>query len=292
MSAPGSQARQDPGEVEVRIHGSLLDFVPTARRGRPLRRPILGHPAVKDVVEAVGVPHPEIGRLLVRGEPVGLAHRLAPGDVVDAYPVGWPRGGEHEDGDERSGPGAGSSTPGGGPGPMPDPRFVLDGHLGRLAAHLRMCGFDTRYRRDADDAALAHIAATEDRILLTRDVGLLKRSAIRRGAFVRSDRPRDQLVEILGRFGLAGSVRPFSRCLRCNGRLEPVDRATVRAVVPPRVLGEQDAFRRCERCGGIYWRGSHHRRMTGLLDGVLAEVEGTRPRRDTGRGSDDGTRPR
>lgn len=258
----------------VRIHGSLVDFLPSARRGRPLQRPILGRPAVKDVLEAVGVPHPEIGRILVGGGPVGLAHRLAPGDVVDAYPLGRPGRGGSGAGDGREGPGDATGPDGPDPGPTEDPRFVLDGHLGRLAAHLRMCGFDTSYRRDADDGELAAIAATEDRILLTRDVGLLKRSVVRRGAFVRSDRPRDQLVEILGRFGLSGSVRPFSRCLRCNGGLEPVDRATVRAIVPPRVLGEQDAFRRCGQCGGIYWRGSHHRRMTRLLDDVLAEVDG------------------
>ncbi len=247
---PADRADRAAATVVVRFHGVLRDFLPAHRRETPLRRPIAGRPSVKDVLEAAGVPHPEIERIEINGRPAGPSHRLRPGDRVDAYPTERLRRAAAPD----------------------EPRFVLDGHLGRLAAHLRMCGFDTVYRRDADDAELAAVAAAEERVLLTRDIGLLKRSIVQRGTFVRADRPRDQLVEILGRFGLQDSVRPFTRCLRCNGRLEVVERAAIQALVPPRVFGEQDTFRRCEACGGIYWRGSHHRRMTRLLDDVLGEV--------------------
>lgn len=252
--APSDERR---AEVELRIHGSLNDFLPDAQRDARLRRRIAGHPAVKDVLEAAGVPHPEVALVLVNDAPVGLGQRLSPGDRVAAFPAGWP-----------------------GPAPVPIPatparpdgeaRFILDGHLGRLAAYLRMCGFDTWYRRDAADDELAETAAAEERILLTRDVGLLKRSVIRWGASVRCERPSDQLTEVLVRFGLAASTRPFSRCLRCNGLLQPVERADVREAVPPRVYHEQGTFRRCAGCGGIYWRGSHHARMTRLLEHALA----------------------
>ena len=131
-----------------------------------------------------------------------------------------------------------------------------------------MCGFDTSYQRDADDGELAEVAATEDRILLTRDVGLLKRSVIRRGAFVRSDRPRDQLVEILGRFGLAGSVRPFSRCLACNALLAPVEKRQVEHWLPPNVRDGHDRFTACTGCGRVYWEGSHWRRMRAIIEEV------------------------
>lgn len=241
-----------PGEVELHLHGPLTDFVTGPTRAARMRRRIDGHPAVKDMLEAAGVPHPEIARVVVNGRVVRLAHRLAPGDLVEAFPAA--------DDDPTE----------------PDPRFVLDGHLGRLASRLRMCGFDTAYRRDADDAELAALAATDDRILLTRDVGLLKRSVVRRGAFVRSDRPSDQLVEVLRRYRLADAVDPFSRCLRCNGRLLPVERDSVRDEVPPRVFAEQEAFRRCGSCRAVYWRGSHHRRMSRLLEDALDEVRPAR----------------
>ena len=255
---PGDHPR---ASVELRFHGSLNDFLPDTLRDATLRRRIAGQPAVKDVLEAAGVPHPEIALVLVNGAPVDLGHRLAPDDRVAAYPAGW-RGPAFPPVSDAPSPPAGEA------------RFVLDGHLGRLAAYLRMCGFDTAYRHDAGDDELARIAASDQRILLTRDVGLLKRSVIRRGAYVRGDRPPDQLVEVLGRFDLVGLVRPFARCLRCNGSLEPADRESVQLEVPPRVYREQESFRRCAACGGIYWRGSHHARMTRLLAHALAAASG------------------
>jgi len=56
---------------------------------------------------------------------------------------------------------------------------VLDTHLGRLAAYLRMLGFDSLYRNDYHDEELACISA------LTRDRGLLKRNIVVHGYLVR-----------------------------------------------------------------------------------------------------------
>ena len=265
---PPDQGRPDPrGDptralVEVRFHGDLNDFLPAALRNAALRRRIAGRPAVKDVLEAAGVPHPEIALVLVNDAPVGLDHRLDPGDRVAAYPAGWARPGLPP-------PAAMPPLATMPARPAGTARFVLDGHLGRLAAYLRMCGFDTVYRRDATDDELARVTGADDRILLTRDVGLLKRSVVRRGAFVRSERPEEQLVDVLRRFDLTALVRPFIRCLRCNGPLEPVERERVESDVPPRVYREHVAFSRCADCGGIYWRGSHHARMSRLLARAL-----------------------
>ena len=256
-----------PAVVRIHVHGDLNDFLPPHRRGVAIERRIDGSPGVKDSVEAIGIPHPEIGRLVVNGSPVGLDRRLGPGDEVEVHPYG------------PTGVGPTDGPPTGDPGTA---RFILDGHLGRLAAYLRMCGFDTWYRRDADDDELARRAADEDRILLTRDLGLLQRSIVRRGAFVRSDRPEQQLVETVARFELADAVQPFGRCLRCNGVLEEVPAVAIRELVPPRVLREQSdaGFRRCPDCGGVYWRGSHHRRMEGLLARSLDAARATSTGRD------------
>jgi hypothetical protein len=151
----------------------------------------------------------------------------------------------------------------------------VDGHLGRLAAYLRMCGFDTAYDNRAADAQLARRSVAEDRVLLTRDRGLLKRGIVARGYLVRSDRPHDQLAEVVERFDLAAAARPFGRCLRCNGELEAAERTSVRDEVPPRVFGEQPEFHRCQSCGAVYWRGSHHARMERLLHSVLQRTGAT-----------------
>jgi len=96
-----------------------------------------------------------------------------------------------------------------------------------------MLGFDTLYRNDYADEELAHISSTEDRILLTRDRGVLMRSIVTYyGYYVRETNPQQQVVEVLRRFDLFGSVAPFQRCLRCNG-LSPVSRKRYRPTATP-----------------------------------------------------------
>ena len=257
----------------VVLHGDLVDFLPV-RRGPGdvtpdaagaaapatpvvLERRFEGTPSAKDVLEAAGVPHPEVAALAVNGLPAGLDRRLGDGDRVEAWPAAEAA---------RLGlPPAVPSTP-----DHAEPRFVLDGHLGRLAAYLRMLGFDTWYRNDAGDAELAAVAAADGRILLTRDRGLLRRSIIRRGACVRSDRPFDQLVEIVRRYHLARRWQPFGRCLRCNAELVIATREEVLDRLLPLTRIHYDDFRRCPGCDAVYWKGSHHARMGRLVERVRA----------------------
>jgi hypothetical protein len=164
------------------------------------------------------------------------------------------------------------------PEPLREPRFLLDVHLGRLAAYLRLAGFDATQPRDAADETLAATSAEEGRILLTRDQGLLKRRAVTHGYYVRSDAPAEQLRETIARFDLARRIEPFSRCLRCNDRLVPAAVAAVAARVPPRVRATHDEFTTCPTCGRVFWAGTHHERMRRLLDRVLGEASGPRPR--------------
>ncbi|HEY6057287.1 MAG TPA: Mut7-C RNAse domain-containing protein [Candidatus Limnocylindrales bacterium] len=146
---------------------------------------------------------------------------------------------------------------------------MLDGHLGRLARGLRMLGFDSWYRTDADDDELAAVAGRDDRIVLTRDRGLLRRASVRRGAFVRSDRPQEQLAEVVERFDLASRSTPFGRCIRCNGLLDPVDKADILDRLEPLTRAHYVEFRRCRACAAIYWPGSHHARMQAVVESVL-----------------------
>lgn len=245
--------------AEFRFYGQLNDFLPANARQATVRRTLDGSPSVKDAIEAIGVPHPEVSLIVANGEPVTFAFRVRNGDRVAIFPpfrsIDLSPLTGHDQIDDPDGA-----------------RFIVDGHLGRLAAYLRMCGFDTVYDSQAVDDVLARTSADEDRILLTRDRGLLKRRVVARGYLVRADRAPEQLVEILDRFDLGAAARPFSRCLRCNGDLGPADRLSVREEVPPRVFAEQAVFRRCAGCGAIYWRGSHQRRMARLLTTILPET--------------------
>ena len=158
------------------------------------------------------------------------------------------------------------------PEPLREPRFVLDTHLGRLAAYLRMMGFDALYQNRAEDAGLAQVSRDERRILLTRDVGLLKRGAVTHGYFVRETNAHRQLAEIVRRFDLARLLSPFSRCMRCNTPLEPVSKEDVLACIPERAAALHDDFRRCPGCARVYWPGSHYRRMQALIEAVESKA--------------------
>lgn len=220
------------------FHGALNDFLPAGRRGQGFAYRAEPHSTIKDTIEALGVPHPEIGRVIVNGEPADPGSRLREGDRIDVFPATALSG---------------------------EARFIIDTHLGRLARLLRMLGFDALYRNDYGDDELARVSSREDRILLTRDVGLLKRAIVVRGYWLRSVSPTVQLGEVLRRFDLAAAITPFGRCIRCNGTLEPVARELVEDVLPPRTRREFDEFRRCQACGRVYWKGSHYERMDRLV---------------------------
>lgn len=242
----------------VVLHGDLDDFAPRESRGGAIERRFDGRPSVKDLLESVGVPHPEIAAIIVNDASVGFDHHVADGDIVHAWPAA-----------EAAVLGMAPALPVA-PEDALEPRFVVDGHLGRLAAHMRMLGFDTWYRADADDEELAGVAAAEHRILLTRDRGLLRRSIVRRGACIRSDRPFDQLVETARRFGLVDHWQPFGRCIRCNALLVAASREEVLDRLEPLTRIYYDDFRRCPGCDAVYWRGSHHARMARVIERVRA----------------------
>jgi AbrB family looped-hinge helix DNA binding protein len=210
-----------------------------------------------EIREKAGLlPHTEVELIVVNGVSVEFSYVVHDGDRVAVYPV-------FESLDV-------SPALRVRPSPLRDPRFVLDVHLGKLAAYMRMLGFDTLYRNCLDDAELARISATHHRTLLTRDRGLLKRGAVTHGYWLRATDSRAQLAEIVHRFDLARAIRPFTRCMACNGVLKPVAKAEVQRELPPRIAEAFDDFRQCDRCRRVFWQGSHYRRMQQQIEQLTA----------------------
>jgi uncharacterized protein with PIN domain len=141
----------------------------------------------------------------------------------------------------------------------------VDVNVGRLAALLRLTGFDTAYDNDLDDRRIAELAQSENRVVLTKNRALLKRNLIIFGRLVRAVLPEDQLTETLQFFGLAGPYNLFSRCLRCNRKLQPVAKAVILHRLEPKTKQYFNTFKTCPDCGRIYWRGSHYDAMTAKL---------------------------
>lgn len=155
------------------------------------------------------------------------------------------------------------------PKPLRETRFVLDGHLGKLARGLRLLGFDVVWRRNPDDAELARISRDERRILLTRDQGLLKRKAVTHGSFVRDTDPRRQLLDVVKQLHLERQARPFTRCLACNAKLREATREEVDERAPERVRERYERFQCCDGCSRVFWPGTHYRRMRELAAEAL-----------------------
>ena len=250
-----------PHSATFRFYEELNDFLPPERRKRAFTHAFHGTPAVKDAIEALGVPHPEIDLILVDGASVGFEHRLEGGERVAVYPM-FERFDIAPLGRLR-------------PEPLREPRFVLDVHLGKLARYLRLLGFDARYRNDFADPELVAIAADEHRVILTRDVGVLKHGAVTHGHWMRATDPSEQLVEVLEAFDLRRLVAPFTRCLACNGPLEQAAPTAVADEVPAGVLAEHDAFHRCTQCRKVYWKGSHYDRMQRFIRQRLEAASGS-----------------
>jgi uncharacterized protein with PIN domain len=142
-------------------------------------------------------------------------------------------------------------------------KFLADNMLGRLAIWLRLLGYDTAYHHDATDAQLARIARAENRVLLTRDVELTRRRAVR-AILIESEQVEEQLRQVFHALNLTAR-EAFSRCAECNSVLEEVSKESVRGQVPPYVFHTQERYRRCPRCARIYWRGTHWARMVGQM---------------------------
>ena len=244
-------------QVSFRFYAELNDFLPSERRMVSFVHSIDKNPSVKDTIEALGVPHTEVDLILVNGESVDFAYLLQNGDKISVYPV-------FETID---------ITPllRVRPQPLREIRFVLDVHLGKLANHLRMFGFDTWYRNDYEDAQLAEISCHEKRILLTRDMGLLKRSMVTHGYFLRETNPKRQLREVLRRFDLFKVIAPFERCISCNGLVHPVDKGEISEQVPADTLQYYETFYRCDSCKKIYWKGSHYQKMHQFVQEIVKE---------------------
>jgi uncharacterized protein with PIN domain len=240
------------GYVDVRAYAELNEFLAAESRGVTVRRPFRGHQTVKDVLEAMGIPHTEVDLILVNGSPQGFSYRPSVGDRIAAYPM-------FEALDI-------GSTARLRPMALRDSRFVVDVNLGRLARLLRVLGFDVWWSSDADDATLAEVSLDEQRILLTRDRGLLKRRAVTHGLFVHSQDPEEQTLEVIRRLDLRQRLAPLTRCLHCNGKLAEVSKDEVIDQLEPLTRQYYEEFSRCAECGRIYWAGSHHARLLGLVD--------------------------
>ncbi|ELS56058.1 Mut7-C RNAse domain-containing protein [Streptomyces viridochromogenes] len=234
-------------EIHVEFAPELSLFLPNGRRAGASAVTTDGVSTLGHVVESLGVPLTEVGALVVDGREVPVSHVPSAGESVSVRPVERPQ-----------------RVPG---APL---RFLLDVHLGTLARRLRLLGVDTAYEStDIGDPALAARSAAEQRVMLSRDRGLLRRRELWAGAFVYSTRPDEQLRDVLDRF--RPELRPWTRCTACNGLLKEASKEEVADQLEGGTQRTYDVFARCTECGRAYWKGAHHEQLVAIVERALAD---------------------
>jgi hypothetical protein len=244
--------------ARFRFHGQLTALLRRPASAGELECPFVESPAIKDTIEAAGVPHTEVDLIFANGRSVDFSYRLQPHDRIDIYPP------------EANLPEGLAAVP-----PIrlslqfSEPvRFVLDVHLGKLARRLRLLGFDCLYRNDYDDTQIITLGCDDTRIILTRDRGLLKHRVVWHGYLLRTQQPDEQVCEVLRRYSLFGQIMPLRRCPVCNGRLEAVAKQDIAHRLEPKTVRFYEQFVRCDGCDKLYWQGSHYPKITEWTRGV------------------------
>ncbi len=241
-----------------RFYEELNEFLPSAKQKKLFAYTFNGSPSAKDAIEANGIPHAEVDLILVNSISVGFSYKLRDRDIVSVYPV-------FETFDITSLVHLRAK-------PLRISKFILDVHLGKLAKYLRLCGFDTFYRKDYNDIEIINLSSSEKRIILTHDVELLKNKKVTHGYWIRSQYLNEQLKEVLLRFNLIHQMLPFTRCMECNGLLTEVSKEDIMERLLPETDKYFTDFRMCSGCKRIYWEGSHYERMKRYINNLINNV--------------------
>ena len=238
-----------------RFYAELNDFLPYKNRMTQFEYHFWGTPSVKNAIQALGVPHSEVDLILVNSNPVNFSYQLKPRDIISVYPTfeSFDISGINQLRNEQ----------------LRKLRFIIDANLGKLSRYVRMLGFDALYDNQIEDLELIRISNKENRIILTRDLEILKQNTVRRGYFIRSTEPKKQIQEVIQRFDLRSDIKPFSRCMECNGLLHGVQKQQITQQLDGETLSIFDEFFRCDSCKRIYWKGSHYKRMMELIEEVM-----------------------
>jgi uncharacterized protein with PIN domain len=240
-----------PDSITIRFYEELNDFLHYSRRKKAFNFPLTGKRTIKDIIESLGIPHTEVDLILANQKPVQFDYHPEKDDYISVYPV-------FEAIDI-------ASINLLRPKPLREPKFILDVHLGTLAKYLRLLGFDTIYRNNLEDPEIINISVTGQRIILTRDLLILKNGKVTHGYFVRETIPMKQLGEIIRRFDLKNQINPFTRCLECNGIISKVDKSEIENKILENTRKAFQEFYQCQSCKKIYWKGSHYDRMMKMV---------------------------
>ena len=137
----------------------------------------------------------------------------------------------------------------------------MDAMLGKLAKKLRLLGYDSLYSSSIEDDKILYLAKNENRIIITKDVELIHKAKKYQipSIQITKNEEIEQFLQInekanLGKCTISASN---SRCPVCNGDLKYTEKNKISENVPTGVFESMNDFWTCNKCGKIYWEGTH-----------------------------------
>jgi len=243
----------------TRFYEELNDFLPARLEKKTLEKKLLLPTSVKDLIESFGIPHTEVDLILVNGESVSFDYIIADQDHISVYPV-------FESFDispvkhlqEK---------------PLRNLAFFTEKYLWKLTRQLRLLGLNVLYDVTLTNKEILENIVVNKWILLTRSANQLKHAAITRGYCIRSDQPFQQTVEVIKRFDLRKQLKPFTRCMLCNGTIISASKQEVEKRLESITLSYYNEFSKCADCAKVYWKGSHYSKLQKFVGLVKNSID-------------------
>jgi uncharacterized protein with PIN domain len=189
-----------------RFYEELNDYLPDWQKKVDIETEFIGKRCIKETIEDFGVPPSTVDLVLVNGKPVDFQYALKHGDRMSVYPVFEKLNIQNVSMLRKS--------------PLRRVRFIVDVDLQDTARLTRMLGFDTVFNPTYRISDIIEVSRQEKRIVLTMRKELLKSKSATRVVQVSSGTTIDQVKGVMDDLDIKDRVKPFSRCLRCNTRLE------------------------------------------------------------------------
>jgi uncharacterized protein with PIN domain len=150
-------------------------------------------------------------------------------------------------------------------------KFIADVHLGKLAKLLRMLGFDTLYNNSLTNSELKSVALEQGRMLLSRNASINNYKTQLQSFYISYEHPELQLQQVMQHFNLTKQIHPFTRCIICNGILQPIAKEDILLQLPQNTIQYFNEFWQCNNCKRIYWKGSHYEHMSQLIEKIMRQ---------------------
>jgi len=242
-----------------RFYEELNDFLPKHRRKTDFEATFKGKRSIKDMIEALGVPHTEIDLILVNGNSVDFNYILQDEDRVSVYPVFESLNITNVTRLRKI--------------PLRRTKFIADINIGDIVKYMRVLGLDLYYDPLLSTREIIEISKRENRVILTKSRKLLKFKDVSHGIFIRPGTTTEQIRRIIDCLDIKDNIKPFSRCLRCNTLLNIVLKEKIIDRIPPKTKEFYNEYVQCRSCNKIYWKGTHFINMEKVVGQILDQPE-------------------